>query len=375
MPYLEDILNRLSSQLDVTNDARAASRFAGEASSEDYVSRVALGGGTKVVARHAHGSRTTMSKALAEATASAGGYLVPAQIADEVLMALRARSAVMRLRPRIVPVDKELAVVAISSGASASYVGENLRIPPSEETFAEIPLLRPKQLAALVPVSNRLMRDASQSPAVDQVIRDDLAEVLALRADLAFLRGSGVDPQPLGISNIAGLTAAPDLGVDGDTPTFDNLKDVVANLRAVNAPFLNPGWIFHPRLLSTLEKIKTTQGTYLADAGLLTFDPTGGGGTLLGFSFVTTTQIPTNVTIGGSTDTTDVYFGSDWQECWIGENEKLTLELSGEAAYTADGTTWNSAFQQNQTLFRATVHHDLALRRPQLFTVMVGVRP
>lgn len=46
------------------------------------------------------------------------------------------------------------------------------------------------------------------------------------------------------------------------------------------------------------------------------------------------------------------------------------------AAYTPDGgTTWVSAFQNRQTLFRAVACHDFALRRPSLFSVMTGVRP
>jgi HK97 family phage major capsid protein len=387
MPDIEDVLTYLSTQLDNLNrhtsatDARTPSRWVGSAADADAVTRVAAGETLKTVSPspllnpYRGGLAETMTKALAEATASAGGYLVPSEISAEVLISLRARSAVMRMGPRIVPVKKDLAIVSLSSGAAASYVGENLRIPVSEQTFAQAPLLAPKQLAALVPVSNRLLRDAQQSPDIEQVIRDDLAEVLALKADSSFIRGTGADGGPIGIRNISGLTPAPSLGTNGRTPTFDDLKDMVANLRAVNAPFERPGWIFHPRLLSTLEKFKTGDGTYLADAGLLTFDPTGGGGTLLGFRFVTTTQIPVNLSVGSSNDATEVVFSSDWTECWIGENESLVIELSGEAAYTVDGTAWQSAFQQNQTLFRALLAHDLGLRRPQLFEVMTGVRP
>ena len=385
MPYLDEVLFDLTARLDdglppVERGARPLSRFAGEGASADHVQRVANVSDARVVPstltqRRGRALAETMLKALAEATPSAGGYLVPRELANEVLMLLRARSAVMRMNVTIVPVKKELAVAYLASGGSASYVAENARIPVSEQTFGEEVLLRPKQLAALIPVSNRLLRDASETPDVDRIIRLDLAEVLALRADLAFLRGTGSASEPVGIANLAGLTPGPDLGMNGDTPDYDVLKDTVAAMRAINAPFLNPGWIFHPRLLSTLEKMKDAEGRYLADAGLLSFDATGGGGTLLGFRFATTTQIPITITTGTSTDTTDLYFSSDWQECWVGENEEFGIEMSSEAAYTVDGTNWNSAFQQNQTLFRAVMHHDIGLRRPALFTVVTGVRP
>jgi HK97 family phage major capsid protein len=209
---------------------------------------------------------------------------------------------------------------------------------------------------------------------VEQIIRADMAEVLALRADLAFLRGDGSAGSPVGIRNKAGLTPGPDLGANGRTPTFDDLKDTVAALRAVNAPFLNPAWVFNGRLLSTLEKVKDNDGHYLADAGLLTFDAAGGGGTLLGYRFVTTAQIPTNTVTGTSTDTSDIYFSSDWSECWIGENSGLSIDASKDASYW-DGTQWISAFQNRQTLFRAVMAHDIGLRRPELFVVMRGARP
>lgn len=172
------------------------------------------------------------------------------------------------------------------------------------------------------------------------------------------------------------MTAAPNLGANGATPTFDALKDMVANLRNVNAPFQRPGWIFNPRTLNTLEKIKDNEGRYLADAGLLEYDATGGGGRLLGFQFVTTTLVPTTLVRGTSNDASYLVFGSDWQEAWVGENLSLVIDASETATYSPDGgATHISGFQNRQTVFRAISAHDFALRRPQFFTVMEGVRP
>ena len=394
-PALDDVDELLGSielslkQLATDGGPRRGSRFVDRGASRSLVEHVAAGGSYKLEdatksvragRRPAGGLATTMlsaldGKALAEGTGSAGGYLVPVETAEEVVKLIRARSAVMRLGPRIVPVKKELDVPSLASGATAYYVAENAAIPASEETFALTPLLRPRELAALVPISNRLLRDAAANPDVEQVIRDDLAEVLALRSDLAFLRGTGTSNEPLGIRNTPGLTAAPSLGTNGGTPSFDNLKDMVAALRTANAPFLRPGWAFHPRTINTLEKVKDTTERYLADAGLLTFDATGGGGTLLGFPFVTTTQIPTNITTGSSTDTSEIYFGSDWVEAWIGEEQSLEIDVSGEAAYDSGGGVIVSAWSNRQHVFRCVTTHDFALRRPSLFSLMTGVRP
>ena len=388
--HLEELLTTLADRLDAVSgrdlpsdsDAprRQGSRWIGPGASPQLAARIAAGESVQTIDAPgpSRGDRPGLAramKALAEATGSAGGFLVPPETAAEVLRLLRARSAVLRMGVRTVHVEKELDLTSLASGASAAYVAENARSPVSEQTFAQGPLLRPKELSALVPVSNRLLRDADANPSVETIVREDLAEVLALRADLAFLRGLGTAEEPRGIVNTPGLTPAPALGANGRTPTFDDLKAMVAALRAQNAPFAAPGWIFNPRLLQTLETVKDTTGRYLADAGLLTFDPTGGGGTLLGYPFRTTTQLPTNLATGSSTDTTEVVFGSDWNEAWVGENHEFELAVSGEAAYSTNGETWSSAFQQRQHLFRATWTHDFALRRPQLFSVMTGVRP
>jgi HK97 family phage major capsid protein len=365
---------------------RRGSRFVDQGADPSLVETIAKGGSYTVhdnaasIGNGPRGDQRGLAallierKAMAEGTGTAGGFLVPPEFSEEIVKLLRARSAVMALGPRIVAVKKELDVTSISSGSSAAYVAENAPIPVSEMTFAQQALLRPKELAALVPISNRLLRDAVDSPDVEQVIREDLAEVLALRADLAFIEGTGTGGEPKGIRNTAGTTSGPSFGTNGRTPTFDDLKAVVASLRALNAPFMRPGWLFHPRLLATLETVKDTTGRYLADSDLLTFDAIGGGGTLLGFPFRTSGQIPTNITTGSSSDTSYIIFSSDWQEAWVGENETLTIEVSAEAAYDA-GSGLVSAFQNNQSLFRAIIAHDFALRRPQLFVVMTGVRP
>lgn len=361
--YVDGVLAEIRQELAVMNDrvgkvppyqaaqdesGRQGSRYVGPDAEESLVEWVAKGGAMKTAQRVAGGVGIggTMTKALAVGTNSSGGYLVAPQVAEDVMRMIRARSVISRLGPRVVPVARTLAVTSISTSATAYYVAENAAIPISEPTFAQTPLLTPKELTALVPVSNRLLSDAAISPAVEQVLRQDLAEIMALRQDLAFIQGTGTGGEPLGLVNVPGLTPAPSLGANGRAPTFDDLKDMMGALRAQNAPFERPGWIFHPRTIGTLEKLKDTTGRYLSDAGVLTFDRTGGGGTLLGFKFATTTQIPANLTTGSSTDTSYIAFSSDWDEAWIGENESLSIEASVDATYSPDGgTTWVSAWQ------------------------------
>lgn len=382
---LADALDALSGKLDELAPGEKAhspvSRFANQHATEEGARTVAEGGYHLVPRPGERGEYATKGglalqmKALAESTGSAGGFLVPVEYADGVLRALRARSVVYQMGPRTVAVEKLLNLVSLSSGATASYVAENAAIPTSEPTFAEAAILSPRALTALVPVSNRLLEDAD-NPSVDEVIRTDLAEVLALRADLAFLRGSGTGAEPRGIRNVPGVNVTT-LGTgNGASPTFDDFMNLVGAARLANAPFSSGGFIFHPRTLNSIERLKDADGNYLKGSGLLTYDPAGAGGSLLGFRFRTTTQVPINQTLGTSSDCTEVYWSSDWNEAWIGEQKSFSIDVSNEATYTPDGgTTWVSSFQNDQSLFRARWRHDIGLRRPGLFHVLTGVRP
>jgi hypothetical protein len=58
----------------------------------------------------------------------------------------------------------------------------------------------------------------------------------------------------------------------------------------------------------------------------------------------------------------------------VGENQQLEIAVSDQASYTPDGgTTWISAFQNNQTLFRAVIRHDITHRRKNQVIVQRGV--
>lgn len=367
---------------------RGGSRFPSPNASDEVLDLLAAGGAIHDGQLVRHGEKFTpsfgsgtkslagaMVKAMAEGVPSAGGVLVPQEVAADILTLVRGRSAVMSLGPRIEPVRKVKAITSITKGAVAGWVGENEPAQASQPELDQEILLAPKELTALLAASNRLVRDAAESPNLDQVLREELAEVMALSADHGYLFGKGSEHQPLGITKAAGLTTAPNLGANGGTPTFDNLKDLVANVRMANGRFQRPGWAFNPRTINTLEKIKDTTGRYLADAGLLTFDKTGGTGTLLEMPFVTTTEIPVNTKTGTNEDTSVIIFGSDWQEAWVGVEEALTINISKEAMYKDQEGNWQSSFTNRQTLWLAESVTDIALRRPQWFSVMGGVRP
>jgi len=390
MSDLQHTLDTLLDDLHELRDqkhARTGSRYVGPGADPGLVAHVAAGGELEPSPRNysntstqeRKGTRSTgltglMRKALSEGTGSSGGFLVPVEVHEDVVGLIRSRSAVLGMRgTRVVPVRKQLDINYLSSGATATWTAENAPTPVSEQTFASSALLRPRDLTAMVPVSDRLLRDADDTPDIEDIVRQDLAEVVALRADASFLRGTGTGNEPTGVRNVAGVNVS-GLGPNGAAPDYSDLMDVVALHREANAPFSSPGWMFNGRLLSTLEKLRDSSGRFLKEAGLLEFDQTGNTGRLLGFPFRVSGQTPTNLTQGTSNDTTEVFFSPGWSEAWVGQEHELTIEASNVAPYF-DGTAWQSAWQNRQHVFRTVWTVDFGLRRPSLFSTLVGVRP
>ena len=137
-------------------------------------------------------------------TATAGGNLV-----DDVLL---SGSFVDLLRNRLALADAgmttltgingNISIPKQGSSATAYWVGEGSSPTESQQTIEQINL-SPKTCGAFVDYSRKLLLQSSID--VEQMVRDDLARVLALELDRVGLNGSGSSNQPLGIINTTGI--------------------------------------------------------------------------------------------------------------------------------------------------------------------------
>lgn len=301
-------------------------------------------------------------KAMAQGTPSAGGILVPVEWMPDILDLIRANAVVRRANPRVVPFNKEMHQTSVSTGSTAYYTQENARIPVSEMTFAEAPILTPKYLTALVPVSNYLLGNAA---GVDTLVRDDMTAALSTREDLAFLQGTGAGGEPIGFRNIPGVILNPIApGANGFVPTLPDFRRIKGRTRLIGKPNPRWTWFFHPALLTYLETLTDTTGRFLVDTNILQINADGVSGTFDGLPFYASYQIPTALSIGTSNNATYLLL-VDMSDALLGESVDLQIDVSSEATYSPDGgTTHISAFQQNQTVFRVIVGHDVNHRRP-----------
>lgn len=311
-----------------------------------------------------------LSKALVESTLEEGGALAPAEYVAEVIELLRARSVVRSLGTPSMPMNgSSLAIPYLSQGTSASYVGEMSNIPTSEAKFGMLQLSA-KKLAALVPLSNDLLRDASAAPQVDALVRDDLTREMSLREDLAFIRDDGTENTPMGIKywveNYKSSHTFARTQASSPSTLAEKTADLMKAVRLVeeeNVAMSNPGWIMTPRTKWDLMQERDSNGNFA-------FKEEMTQGTLLGFPFRTTTQIPEN--LGTNSDESEIYF-ADLSGAVIAENTSLLIEPFPGGAYH-DGSNVVSGISTDSTVIRSIARHDFGARyRGNEFVVITEV--
>jgi HK97 family phage major capsid protein len=119
-----------------------------------------------------------------------------------------------------------------------------------------------------------------------------------------------------------------------------------------------------PRSLLYLESVRDSNGVEGFVRSLTTGGPSG---TLLyKWPVWTTTDIP--IDDGAGSDESYVFLTSP-SEIVLGEMPGVRIQVSSEASYN-DGSNVVSAFQRNQHLVRATLHHDMILRHDESLAVL-----
>jgi HK97 family phage major capsid protein len=299
------------------------------------------------------------------ATGSAGGFLVEEDVASEVIELLRPASVVMSLNPIVVPMPSgNMTMNRRATGSSAAYIGEQQAAPSTGVTFGQVKLSA-KKLAALIPISNDLLR--SSGTAIDQIVRDDLVASLAQRGDLAFIRGAGTEFSPKGLRfQTLGTSFATTHVLAQSGSTVAAVKSDLARLELAltnaDIPMLRPGWLMAPRTESFLKN--------LTDANNNTVFPEMERGQLRSKPYRITTQIPVN--LGGGTNESELYL-ADFAQVVVGEHMGIEVAMSTEAAYIDANSTMQAAFSRDETLMRAIQQHDIGMRHLAGVAILTAV--
>lgn len=294
-----------------------------------------------------------------------GGFLVPEDVADDVIELLRPASVVMRMGPRVIPMPSgNYTQNRRVSGANFAYQGENTDIGVTGYEYGQVKLSA-KKLTGIVPISNDLLSFAST--AADRMIRDDAIADAGVAMDQAFLRGSGTAFSPKGLRwqavgtafealNILTMTATPDL-----QKVTDDLGRMELALSNQNVAVSGAHWIMAPRVAMYLRNLRDGNGNYAF--------PEIQTGTLRGKPVHESTSIPAN--LGGGTESEIILVSPT--HVLVGETNGIAIAMSDQAAYRDENGNLQSAFSRDETLMRAILQHDIGLRHIPAVSVLTGV--
>ena len=235
-------------------------------------------------------------------------------------------------------------------GSSQFYfVGENVDVTNSKLAFGLVNMI-PRTIGVRVPISRRAMVQAS--PDIENLVRLDMAESVALGMDSTIGYGTGSNGQPLGIMNTTGIGSVTLSGgsskafpanVGGGTHDCGDWADYVDLETALAANNLDAGAMRYIMNSTVKGALKQTLRASAAGSDYIMTD----AGEVNGYPVVVSNQMQQN----------DVLFGN-FSDCVVGMWSGLDL-LIDPLTQSASG----------QVILTVHQDFDVAVRRPQSFAL------
>ena len=306
------------------------------------------------------GDRHEVTAALQANDASAGGFLVPERFTAEMIGLLRPKTVVRRNASEVPLIGGKDTMPTVESGSAAYYIGEGSDITVTEPTFGALNFVE-REIAAIVPISNKLLRHAALN--VDMTVRDDLLKSFALTEDVAFIRGNGVGPAPKGMRYLVESTIGANATVNLANIDKDARK-AINRLATADIPMSNVRWIMNPTDFGYLQDLRDGNGN-IVFPGLQLAQPVWKG-----FPVEVTNSVPAN--LGGGGDESEIYL-VDFGEAVVADSYQIKIDANESASYRVAGSLV-SAYSRNQTLIRAIAGHDFGMKRAKAVAVLTAVK-
>lgn len=292
-------------------------------------------------------------RAQSEGVSAEGGALVPTAFAAPILDLAVNAMQVRRAGARIIPMDSKTTQIGrLEADPTPQWRAEAAAIAESAGVFGAVTLTA-KSMAVYVKCSLELLEDAN--PAFGTVLGTALARAFALEGDRVALYGTGTSNMPRGVKNTSGVAITPLAGVNGGIVNEGNgnygpVIQTVGRLKARN--YQPSGLLYSPRTETSFAGLTDTSGQPLAMPDYLKNIP----------QYVTG-QIPNNLTVGTSTDASDVFAG-DWSNLLIGMRTDFRILPLNERFLVESGSVG----------FVGWMRLDVQLARADAFEVLSGVR-
>ncbi|WP_167650104.1 phage major capsid protein [Paracoccus salipaludis] len=221
-----------------------------------------------------------------------------------------------------------------TGSATAQWVAEDQPLTETDLTFDDV-TLSPHTVGALTSYSRRTLINAV--PGIEDIVRRDLAYVIAAAIDKAALIGDGTGNTPVGVVNAEGvhnLTLA--------TPSRAEALAMPMAVLSANAAFGNLGWALSPAaaavLMNTMQVTGDAGGGYIMD-----------GGQIAGYGHALTNALPNGTAIFGA-----------WSQLLVGYWSGTDILVNPFA---------DEAYRRGRVMVRAMRDVDVGVRHGESFAV------
>ena len=200
-----------------------------------------------------------------------------------------------------------------TASSSAGWIAtEGGAASESEFTSGSV-TMSPKVIGAFTDASRLMLQQSSLD--VENLIRDDLSQSIAVAIDLGALAGSGSSGQPTGIKNTSGVNTTTFAAAD---PTFAEIVGMESAVSNDNALIGNLAYICRPADYGTLKTTAKDSGS-----GLFVVEPDG---RMNGYNTVVSNQVTSG----------DFYFGN-FSDLLVGMYGGLDITVDPYALSTSGG--------------------------------------
>jgi HK97 family phage major capsid protein len=230
-----------------------------------------------------------------------------------------------------------------TGSATASWVAEDAAITDTGLTFDDVNLT-PKTVAAITSYTRRLMINAQ--PSIEQIVRDDLAAIVANEIDKKALVGDGTSNTPSGVMFQSGVNEV----FVGGAPTWGKILEFISSIEANNADVGSMAWAM---CSATVAKLRSTLKTSAdTSSNFMMTEPNS----LAGYPVAVTNAI---ADAGSDSPASEppVIFGA-WSQLLVAYWSGLDLLVNPYET---------SAYQKGRVLVRVMRDVDIAVRHPQSF--------
>lgn len=261
--------------------------------------------------RHLRG-KAPIHNVLSESVDADGGYLVPEEFENKIIVGLDEAN-VIRSLAKVITTHHDRKIPIAVGHSTATWTAENAAFTESNPTFGQKQIDAFK-LTDLIRVSVELLQDAAFP--LEQYIANEFARAFGIAEEQAFCVGTGVN-QPTGIFTASGGA----VGVTSASATAITVDEIISLVYALKSPYRrNAKFLMNDATVSLIRKLKDNNGAYLWQPTVQAGQPDK----LFGYDLYTSPYVPT-VEAGAFA----IAFG-DFQNYWIGDRAGRTVQRLNE---------------------------------------------